>query len=109
MSRLNRRMKDVLCCHSESRKRKEIAEEMKLEIEKTEAERLYWLMVSCIEFAENIQDNLQITSDSPVILGDAKFLLFIQIEMIEASFWPHRYQHIPGIFSLSQMHMLRTS
>ena len=74
---------------------------MKLEIEKAEAEELYWLMVSCIEFAENIEESLQITSDNPAVLGDAKFWIRTQVEMIKALWWPCRYQHIPGTFSLS--------
>ena len=39
---------------SEYRKKKEIAKNMMLEIEKAEAEKLYWLMDSCLEFAGNI-------------------------------------------------------
>ena len=58
-------------------------------------------MVSCMEFAENIEENLQITSDNPVVLGDAKFWIRTQIEMIKALWWPCRYHHIPGTFSSS--------
>ena len=101
LSRLGRRIRDGLSWHSESRKRKEIAKEMKLETEKAKAEKLYWLMVSCIEFAENIEENLQITTDNPVVLGDAKFWIRAQVQMIKTSWWPRRYQHIQGTFSLS--------
>ena len=91
LSRLGRRIRDDLAWRSESRKRKEIAKEMKLEVEKAEAERLYWLMVSCIEFAENIEEKLQIATDNPVVLGDAKFWIRTQVEMIKASWWPRTY------------------
>ena len=101
LSRLGKRFTDGLSWHSESKKKKEITKEMKLEIEKATAEKLYWLMVSCIEFAENVEENWQITSDNPVVLGDAKFWIRTQVQMMKASWWPHRYQRIPGIFSLS--------
>ena len=77
---------------------------MKLETEKAEAEKRYWLMISCIEFAENIKENLQISTNNPVILGDAQFWIRTQIDMIRASWWPRRHQHIPGIFSLKRIH-----
>ena len=101
LSRLGKRIRDVLSWRSESKKRKEIAKEMILETEKSEAEKLYWLMISCIEFAENIQENLQASTDNPVVLGDAKVWIKTQVDIIRASWWPRRYQHIPGIFSLS--------
>ena len=55
-------------------------------------------MVSCIEFAENIEENLQIATDNPVVLGDAKFWIRTQVEIIKASWWPRRYKQIPGTF-----------
>ena len=101
LSCFNRRIRDVLSWLSESKKRKEIVKEMKLETEKAEAEKLCWLMISCIEFAENIEENLQISTDNSVVLGDAKFWIRTQVDMIRASWWPRRYPHIPGIFSLA--------
>ena len=101
LSRFCRRIRDGLSWRRETKKRKETAKEMKLEIEEAEAEKLYWLVVSCVEFAENILENLQITTDKPVVLSDAKFWNTTQVEMIKASWWPRRYQHISGTFSLS--------
>ena len=90
LNRLGKIFRDCLSWRCEFRKRKEIAKEIKLEIEKDEAEKLYWLMVSCIEFAENIQENLQISTDNPVVLGDAKFWIKTQVEILKASWWPLR-------------------
>ena len=47
-------------------------------------------MDSCLEFAENIQENLQITTDNPVILEDAKFWIATQVQKIKASWWPRK-------------------
>ena len=58
-------------------------------------------MNSCLEFAENIQENIQITSDNPVILEDAKFWIVTQVQKIKASWWPHKNQISPGISWLS--------
>ena len=44
--------------HSKDRKKKAIAKNMMLETEKAETEKLYWLMHSCLEFTENIQENI---------------------------------------------------
>ena len=82
---LNRRIRSIMSWHKEYRKKKEIAKNMMLEIEKAEAEKLYWLMDSCLEFAENIHENIQITTDNPVILEDAKFWIATQVQKIKAS------------------------
>ena len=55
-------------------------------------------MVSCIEFAENIAENLRVASDSAVVLGDTQLCIRTQVHMIKASWWPRSYQLIPGIF-----------
>ena len=72
-----------------------------IEIEKTEAEKLYWLMNSCLEFAENIQENLQISTENFVILNDMKFWIETQVQMIKALWWPRRNPRLPGTFWLS--------
>ena len=98
---LNRRIRNIISWRSEYRKKKEIGKNMILETEKAEAEKLYWLMDSCLEFAENIHENIQITTDNPVILEDAKFWIVTQILKIKASWWQHKNHISPGISWLS--------
>ena len=98
---LTRRIRNFLSLRNESRNKKEIVKSMMLETQKAEAEKLYWLMISCIEFAENIQENLQISSNNPVILDDAKFWIRTQIQKLKAFWWPRQNQHSPGNFWLS--------
>ena len=98
---LNRRIRSIMSWCSEYQKEKEIAKNMMLETEKTEAEKLFWLMDSCLEFAENIQENIKITTDYPVILEDAKFWIVTQIQKIKASWWPHKNRLSSGISWLS--------
>ena len=92
---LNRKIRNIMSWRSEYRKKKEIAKNMMLEIEKAEAEKLYWLLTSCLEYAENIQ----ITTDNPIILEDTKFWIVTQVQEIKASWWPHKFcfhQEFPG-------------
>ena len=98
---LSRRIRSIMSWCSECRKKKEITKNMMLETAKAEAEKLYWLMESCLEFAEYIQENIQITSDNPVIVEDAKFWIMTQLQKIKASWWPHKNQISPGILWLS--------
>ena len=51
---LSRRIRSILSWRSECRKKNEIAKNTTIETEKAEAEKLYWLMDSCLEFAGNI-------------------------------------------------------
>ena len=87
---INRKVKSIMSWRSEYRNKKEIAKTKMLEVEKAEAEKLYWLMDSCLEFAKNIEEDVQITSDNPVILEDAKFWILTQVQKIKASWWPQK-------------------
>ena len=58
-------------------------------------------MNSCLEFSENIQENIRITTDNPVILDDAKFWIVTQVQKIKASWLPHKNQLSSGISWLS--------
>ena len=98
---LNSRIRSIMSWRSEYRRKKEITKNMMLETEKYEAEKLYYLMDSCLEFAENIQENIQITTDNPVILEDAKFWIVAEVQKIKASWWPRKNQLSPGISWLS--------
>ena len=82
---LRKRITSVLSWRSESKKKKDIIKNIKIEIEKAEAEKLYWLMNLCFEFAENIQENLQISTENPLILNDAKFWIETQVQMVATS------------------------
>ena len=42
-------------------------------------------MDSYLEFAENTQENIQIRTNNPVILDDAKFWIVTQVQKIKAS------------------------
>ena len=98
---LRKRITNVLSWRSESKTKKEIIKNITIETEKAEAEKLYWLMNSCLEFAENIQENLQISTENPVILNDTKFWIETQVQMIKALWWPRRNQYLLGTFWLS--------
>lgn len=98
---LGRRFRNAFSCCKDSRKEKEAAKQVILDSERAEAERLYRLMESCFEYAENIQDNLQVTTDNPVVLGNAKFWLKAQVERIKASWRPLKDQSLPDIFWLA--------
>ena len=97
----SRRIRNIVSWRSEHKKKKEITKNLMLETEKAAAEELYWLMESCLEFAENIKENLQIATDDPVILDDAQFWITTQVQKIKTSWWPHKNQLLSGISWLS--------
>ena len=97
----NRRIRNIISWRSEQKKKKEIAKNLISETEKAASEELCWLMESCLEFAENIRDNLQITAHDPIILDDAKFWITTQVQKIKALWWPHKNQLSSGISWLS--------
>lgn len=98
---LARRIRNVFSCDNDSRKKKEIAKQMILETKKARAETLYWLMDSCLEYAETIKENLQLTTDNPVVLGNVKFWIETELHMIRATWWPRKNQSIPETFWLA--------
>ena len=98
---LSRRIISIMSWRSQNRKKKEITKSIMLETGKAEAEKLYWLMDSCLEFAKNIQERIQITTDNPVVLDDEKFWIQAQIQKIKALWWPHKNQLSTGISWLS--------
>ena len=87
---LRRNIRNIISWRSNYQKKEEIAKNLMLEKEKAEAEELYWLMDSCLEFAENIQESLQISTENPIILDDAKFWIATQVQKIKASWWPRK-------------------
>ena len=54
-------------------------------------------LFSCLRFSENILENIQITTDNPLIMDDVKFCIVTQIQKIKASLWQYKNQFSPGI------------
>lgn len=98
---LGRIIRIAFSCSKDSRKEKEVAKQMSLDTEKAEAEKVYWLMESCFEYAEKMKENLQLTTDNPAVLGDAKFWIKAQVERIRASWRPRKDGSLPEIFWLA--------